>query len=92
MAQYPESYNSIAEIIGEGAARKLCEAYGGEAIYIPKVESLQAVERVTRIRQEYNGQNVTKLAKRYKLTERRVQQIVEDLPGVLPGQLSMFRA
>lgn len=92
MAQYPESYYSIAEIIGEDAARKLCEAYGGEAIYIPKVESLLAVERVAQIRQEYNGQNVTKLAKKYKLTERRVQQIVEDLPGVLPGQTSMFGA
>lgn len=90
MAQYPESYYSIAEIIGEDAARKLCEVYGGEAIYIPKVESLMAVERLALIRREYNGRNVAALAKKHNLTERRVQQMVEDLPGVLPGQTHMF--
>lgn len=34
MAQYPESYLSIAEVIGEDAARALCAVFGGEAIYI----------------------------------------------------------
>lgn len=90
MARYPESYSTIAEIIGEEATRKLCEAFGGEAIYVPKAESVGNAERVAAIRREYNGGNVALLARQYGLTTRRVQQIVEGEPGTLPGQLDMF--
>lgn len=90
MPQYPESYYTIAEVIGEDAARKLCEAFGGEAIYVPKSDSLESVERVAAIRQEYNGANVPQLARKYGLTTRRVQRIVENERPVMPGQMDMF--
>lgn len=90
MARYPESYSTIAEVIGEEATRKLCEAFGGEAIYVPKAESVENAERLASIRREYNGGNVALLARRYGLTTRRVQQIVEGEAGTLPGQMDMF--
>jgi Mor family transcriptional regulator len=90
MAQYPDSYYSIAEVIGDEAARKLCEAYGGEAIYVPKLDTLEAVERVAAIRREYNGSNVAKLARKYNLTQMRVYQIVQDLNPQIDGQISML--
>lgn len=49
MPRYPESYYSIAEIIGEEAARKLCEVYGGDTLYLPKPESLDAVDKAGRL-------------------------------------------
>lgn len=90
MAQYPESYYSIASVIGDDAARKLCEAFGGEAIYVPKLDTLEAVERVARIRDEYNGSNVAHIARKYNLTQMRVYQIVQDLNPQIDGQISIL--
>jgi Mor family transcriptional regulator len=92
MAQYPESYLSIAEVIGEDAARALCAVFGGEAIYIPKLDSVENAQRVAAIRREYNGVNIPQLARKHNLTIRRVQQIVENERPVLPGQVNMFDA
>lgn len=89
MPRYPESYYSIAEIIGEEAARRLCEVYGGDTLYLPKPESLDAVDKAERIRAEYNGSNIKALADKYNLTRMRVYQLVEDLSPQAPGQISM---
>lgn len=90
MDQYPDSYYSIADAIGDAAARKLCEAYGGEAIYVPKIETLEAADRAARIREEYNGSNAPLLARKYKLTRMRIYQIVDRHRREINGQISML--
>lgn len=89
MAKYPESYYTIAEIIGDEAARKLCEAMGGDTVYLPKPESLDAADRAERIRAEYTGGNVKELALKYNLTRMRVYQIINGLNPQLDGQINM---
>lgn len=89
MAKYPESYYTIADIIGDEAARKLCEAMGGDTVYLPKPESLDAADRAERIRAEYTGGNVKELALKYNLTRMRVYQIINGLNPQLDGQINM---
>lgn len=90
MAQTPESFNQLVDILGEGAARKLCEAVGGEAIYIPKLDTVDNARRILDIRAEFNGANTPFLARKYGLTTRRIQQIVEAGAPTLPGRVDMF--
>lgn len=90
MAKRPESYNQLVEIIGDEAARKLCEAVGGEAIYVPKLDTVDNAQRIMDIRAEYNGANTPMLSRKYGLTTRRIQQIVDASSPVLPGQMDMF--
>lgn len=89
MAKYPESYYTIADIIGDEAARKLCEAMGGDTVYLPKPESLDAADKAERIRAEYNGTNIKELALKYNLTRMRVYQLVEGLFPQLDGQINI---
>lgn len=89
MSQYPSSFYTVAEIIGDEAARKLCEAFGGDTIYVPKVETLDSADRVAEIRAAYNGSNIKALAERYGLTRMRVYQIVGDMLPKIDGQMDI---
>ena len=89
MPKYPESYNTIVEINGEPAARKLCEELGGDTIYLPKPESLDAADKAERIRAEYTGANIKELALKYNLTRMRVYQLVEGIFPQLDGQINI---
>lgn len=89
MPRYPESYHAIVEVIGEEAARKLCEAYGGDTLYLPKPESLDAADKAEKIRAEYNGSNIKALADKYNLTRMRIYQLVEGIYPQIDGQISM---
>jgi len=73
----PEAHRKLAEVIGIEATMELCKAYGGTPIYIPKVDALVAAHRDQQIRTEYNGYNVAKLARKYNLSARTVQRILE---------------
>ena len=89
MSRRPESQNDYIRVIGKEATVKLCAEYGGESIYVPKLESILD-QRSAEIIRDYNGYNVRMLAKRYNLTERRIYQIVQGA-GIqqLDGQLSL---
>ena len=81
----------IAEVIGVMPALRLMEQYGGgSGTYIPKLEDTLVEARNRRIRKEYNGYNTRKLAWRYRLTERRIQQIVSGKLDEIDGQTDLF--
>ena len=72
-----ERQREIADVIGFEATVKLCDVYGGSAIYIPKLLDLQKEERNKVIRQAYNGHNTATIAKEFGLSRRTVQLIRE---------------
>ena len=55
---------------------------GGRQIYLPSGESLQTALRDRRIYLEYKGVNKTELARRYDVTERRIEQIAAEQRAV----------
>lgn len=76
----PEAHRKFAEVIGVEATVRLCAMWGGSNPYIPVADTLYAVVRDRMIRQEFaRGIAVPHLAKRYDLTERMIQRIVEDI-------------
>ena len=72
----PEAHRRLSEVIGIEAMIRLCEAYGGAPLYIPKLDALNAARRDERIRAEYDGMNTQALARQYGVSSRTVQTVV----------------
>ena len=77
VADLPEPLQEWAEIVGVRGAVRLAESVGGEYRYIPKVDKLLIRMRDTRIRREFTGGNLRPLARKYKLSETWIREIIE---------------
>lgn len=53
-------------------------AHGGEQFYMVKGMTYRAQQRARQIAAEYTGHNIEQLARRYRLSEPRVRQIIAD--------------
>ena len=61
------------------AFRRLLERYGGTGkMYIPQPDKVVIPVRDVLIRREYNGYNTYELARKWKLSDAYVRQIVKD--------------
>lgn len=87
----PRQHLKLVEVIGLEATIKLCEAYGGEPIYIPKIDALRGAQRDDMIRQEIRHASARKLAKKYGLTVRAIEKITEGISN-LDGQVCLFES
>jgi len=86
----PEPHRKLAEVIGVDAMMRFCETYGGMSFTVPKMDKLLAAERNRHIRTEYNGYNTSQLARKYGLTARMVQMIVDGVPPrQIDGQMGI---
>ena len=86
----PPQYQNLVRVIGTDAAACLCREYGGEVIYIPKLDRVEAARQRDRIRREWNGRNSVQLARKYGKSVRWIQKTVESMPETkIPGQLSI---
>ncbi len=72
-----QTRDAIAAIVGDTLADTLCAHFTGSAIYIPKGDSIDRLQRDDMIRQDFNGRNHAALARKYRLTEIRIRQIVQ---------------
>ena len=72
----PSQYVEMIHTLGLEATQKLCEWCGGDVLYIPKFDAMKRYLRRKKIRQEFNGENTAELAQKYRLSRRRIQQIV----------------
>jgi len=73
----PEIYQDIAGMIGIDATIMLGREFGGMNLYLPKMETALRPWRDELMRAEFNGANITALARKYRLTSTRVRQILE---------------
>ena len=80
--ELPEPYGTIANLIGMENALKLASRLGGESIYFPCLSTLRRLVRDQRIQKEFNGYNMRSLARKYRISTKRVYQLVKDMkPG-----------
>lgn len=63
--------------IGFETAEHVRRHWGGGSAYFPKGVAYELSKRDYAIWSEFNGRNVTMLAKQYQLTEMRIYQIVK---------------
>lgn len=87
-ADIPESCQPIVAIIGMEHFFELAEYAQGDALYIPKPDSIVAPARNRKIKKEWNGYNIRELADKYGLTPNRIRSILKD--EQVFGQISMF--
>ncbi len=66
----------IAEQIGTDNLLKLSMLIGGSTFYLPRKERLLRHLRDIKIREEYNGYNTAELSRKYDVSQRWVQQII----------------
>jgi Mor family transcriptional regulator len=90
-----EEQLAMAEHIGFEAYAKLIEYCGGQAIYVPKGDSIVRSLRDERIRNDFNGYNYKFLCNKYNLSERTIRAITaekntEMKNTPLEGQISFF--
>ncbi len=76
----PEGYRQVASIVGVENALKLSEHLGGLPYYFPQLDGLLRKKRDEAIRHEFTGSNYRDLAKKYRLTERWIREIVDNSP------------
>ena len=72
----PSRNVEMIHTLGMVATQKLCGWCGGDVLYIPKFDAMKRYLRRKKIRQEFNGENTAELAQKYRLSRRRIQQIV----------------
>ena len=65
-----------AEAIANSTILKLSHDLGGNEFYIPK--SLAEQEKRKKIYNEFNGRNTSELARKYNLSERRIESIIAE--------------
>lgn len=69
----------LAETIGMEAFIKLVETYGGTGrLYIPQADMLLIPIRDKKIKEEYNGDNIYELCKKWELSESYIRKIVHE--------------
>ncbi len=85
----------LAECIGLEAYIKLVRTFAGLPITIPMPNSINKNTRNRKIIEEFNGYNAKKLAKKYRLSKRRINELTagklkEMKEAPIDGQLKMF--
>lgn len=90
-----EPYASMAEMIGLENVLKLAEMFGGEMIYLPKLDGIMRSVRNKEIREKFNGYNFKDLAKEYGITDVAIRLICSDIlqekrNAPPPGQMSIY--
>lgn len=73
------NYQALVKAIGIDSAAIFCDNFGNEAVYIPKGKLLTTTNRNQQIISEWNGENLQFLAKKYGLTKRSIQRIVQNV-------------
>ena len=74
---FNEDQIHIIQLIGLDNYLKLCEAFAGESIYIPKMKSAKIIERNKKIKSEFNGKNLYYLSQKYHICVRQVRRILK---------------
>ena len=75
----PEPYQPVVSLIGMENFLKLCRYAMGDELYFPMQESVLRNTRKRLITQEYTGDNVIELSRKYNLTQTRVRGIIKGL-------------
>lgn len=87
MEDLSESQRKFAEVIGVIPTVRLCEAFAGEQLYIPKNDALRKTLRDREIKRLYTlGWTVKQIARKFGMAEPYVHTLVTD---VRPEQLRM---
>lgn len=89
MNRLPGDLKDVAELIGLDNTMALVERFGGTYIKVPKCDALIREIRDNKIRELYDSGNydIRGLALRFKLTDRRISDILSEIDSKIPPPL-----
>ena len=95
MDELKERHRIYAQLIGVNNLLALSKNYGGTSIYIPKFEELLKNRKYAKVMEEFNGDNIKKLARKYGISERTIYRLVKDTIKAaslkpMEGQMSLL--
>ncbi len=73
-----EEQKGILELVGIEVYKRLVEYFGGQSIYIAKLDTITRSLRDRKILEEFNGSNYAELARRYGLSVRAIRNVVDS--------------
>lgn len=76
IADVPETYRPIANIIGINNLVKICQYCNGDELYFPMADTILRNARNRNIKISYTGSNTKELALKYNLTKKQIMNIV----------------
>lgn len=77
----PTREGPLVTALGEAAAQKVCDAFGGDCLYIPKFAAAHYAARNQAIVRAYlAGTPARDLSRQFGLTERRIWAILKETP------------
>ena len=77
MEDLPKNLQEYASLIGIANTIRLAERAGGCPLYMPKLDVINRTIRDRRIRAEFTGDNWNRLAIRYGLSRRWIEEILK---------------
>ena len=74
---YHSIYKEIYELVGAEATEQIYERFKGQQISFPvRLFSPEMVQE--RVLSEYNGSNISELAKKYDYSEKTIRRMIKD--------------
>ena len=74
----PENLYELYNIVGAELFTKIVDIHGGEMLYIPKRVSMERKQKHDSIRKEFDGTNISQLARKYGYTKKTVYSILSE--------------
>lgn len=71
--------DELAAHVGHEVMYAFAQHWGGDAVYIPKADTLQRYDRDLRIWADFNGRNHAELARKYRISKVWVYAIVRRM-------------
>ncbi|MFC0349708.1 Mor transcription activator family protein [Undibacterium danionis] len=73
-----QSYAYLVDVVGTENAKRLCEHFDGDDVYIPKMTEHYRHQRNVRIVNAYNnGTSIRELVRDFEISDRRVWEILK---------------
>lgn len=92
--ELPDVYQRIVDLIGYRSMLALISNYGGDYMYVPKLDQLQRVMRDDKLMADYiKGTTPDQLAHRYNLSVVQVYEIIKKQnkkAGIIGDQISLL--
>lgn len=76
-----KTFTRLIELVGVEATRKLLAEYGGQTLYVPKLEIFFGRQRNWKIAEEYESGEYSQqqLAEKWSLSQSQIQRIVKQV-------------
>ena len=92
--QMPAVFGDIVDTIGIESALHIIKRFGGQLLYVPKIDIIEKLQRNRQIKEEFTGYNYKELSQKFNLSENQIRIITQEIAAKkraapMEGQLAL---